>query len=52
MFVLFRLKKKTNKKTLTVELFFFIAKKCCILVLMHSNITDIKCRKRKFGFEF
>ena len=23
-----------------------------MLILMHSNITDIKCRKGRFGLEF
>lgn len=35
-----------------VDLFFLISKKCYTLILMHSNVTHIKCRKRKFGWQF
>lgn len=37
-------------KALTVDL--LITKECCLLILMHSNITKVKCRKRTFGVEF
>lgn len=39
-------------KSKGADLFFFITQKCYMLILMHSNVTNIKCREGKFGLEF